>query len=239
MGKWVKHRDGKYEWKPSREERSKALRYKKPALESLEFELITNELWEIREMCVNIHYMEEDEEELMTILESNGESLYEFRMLFSDLEQKAEELGEMIYNNSGIDEDEFNDCMTGLIGNRYTLIGYDDVQEDYFSMTSYQQELAFTEAGKRFMRMTKAEMLSRIGQCMGITLAYLDLRQQYDYLKATFDILRDDHLSILNVIKDIEETYLEANAEEFYQYGKATQKLNKLVQMIPDKIWVE
>lgn len=235
---WVKHRNGEYEWKPSREERSRNLRYKKPALSSLEFDSITNELFEIREICGEIHWMDEDEEILLTALDGDDEALYEFKMMFSDLEQKADELHEMIYG-SDIDCDEFNDCMTGLLGNRYSLIGYDYVQEDYFSMTVYDQERAFTEAGKRFMRMTKAEMLNRIGQCMGITLAYLDLRQQYDYLKATLDILRDENTSFLTIIKDIEKTYLEANAEEFYSNGRATMELDRLIQTIPDKIWVE
>ena len=49
--------------------------------------------------------------------------------------------------------------------------------------------MAQTEAGKRLMRRTKADMIATIGQCLGILLAFFDLRQQYDYLKATFDIL--------------------------------------------------
>jgi len=33
-------------------------------------------------------------------------------------------------------------------------------------------------------------MLSTIGQCVGTLLASLDLRQSYDYLKATFSIVK-------------------------------------------------
>lgn len=65
-----------------------------------------------------------------------------------------------------------DDCTVALIGNRYNTLGYDSEEEDYFSLTGYEQELAQTEAGKRLMRMTKAEMISTIGQCFGITLAF-------------------------------------------------------------------
>jgi len=235
---WVKHRNGEYEWKLSREERSQNLRYKRPALESLELHFIMSELDEIQETCGEIHWMEQDEEILLTALDGDDEALYEFKILFSDMEQKADELYERI-RESYLSHDDFNDCMTGLLGNRYNLIGYDGYQEDYYSLTGYDTERAFTEAGKRIMRLTKAEMLDRIGQCMGITLAYLDLRFQYDYLKATIDILRDENTSFLNIIKDIEKVYLEADAENFSASGRATQELDRLIRTIPDKVWCE
>ena len=77
-------------------------------------------------------------------------------------------------------------------------------------------------SGKRLMRKTKEEMISIIGQCFGIVIAYLDLRQSYDYLKATFDILRDDNLSILKMIKEIEAAYEAAEKEQFSEYAQCT-----------------
>ena len=91
---------------------------------------------------------------------------------------------------------EFDDATVALIGNRYNLVGYDSEEEDYFSLTSYEEGLAQTEAGKRLCRLTKTEMLSRIGWAFGLMLAFFDLRQKYDYLKATFDILRDENTSL-------------------------------------------
>ena len=41
------------------------------------------------------------------------------------------------------------------------------------------------------MRLTKPEMIATIGQCVGVLLAFYDLRHQYDYLKAAMDVLRD------------------------------------------------
>ena len=223
---------------PSKEERSRNLRYKKPALERLELKLMMVELEEISEVCADIHWMSEDEEILLSAMDGNEETLWEFKMLFSDMESKCETLMQEIYD-SEISEQEFNDCTTGLIGNRYNVIGFDVCEEDYFSLTRYDAELAVTEAGQRFMRLTKKEMISRIGQCMGIAFAYLDLCQQYDYLKATIDILRDENTSFLQVIKDIESLYRDVNAENFDRYGRATKELDSLIQALPDRFWVE
>lgn len=239
MGRRIINEKGELvDYIPSKEERSRNLRYKKPALASLGFEIIMSELYEIEEVCGEIHWMGEDEEIILSALDGNEEALWEFKMLFSDMENKCEMLLQQIHE-SYLAEQEFDDCMTGLLGNRYKLVGFDIFEEDYFALTGWDSELAFTEAGQRLVRLTKKELLSRIGQCMGITIAYLDLRQQYDYLKATLDILRDENTSFLQVIKDIETLYQEANTEKFDKSARATKELDKLIETMPDKIWCE
>ena len=135
--------------------------------------------------------------------------------------------------------DIFDDCTVALIGNRYKTIGFDAEEEDYFSLTSYEQELAFTESGKKLMRMTKQEMIATIGQCLGITLAFMDVRQSYDYLKSTFDILRDENTSMLKKIKEINLAYEAANAENFVSYASQTKDFDRLVEAIPERFWIE
>ena len=88
------------------------------------------------------------------------------------------------------------------------------------------------------MRCTKADMLSRIGQCMGIALSYYDLRQRYDYLKNTFDLLRSENTSVIQVIRQIEEAYEKADKVEFYEYDKETKDFDKLVSQLPEKVWI-
>lgn len=100
-------------------------------------------------------------------------------MAFADLSAKADQLQEALWDQSFEDfYREFDDATVALIGNRYRLVGYDTDEEDYSSLTGYEQKLAQTEAGKRLCRLTKAEMLSRIGWAMGITLAFFDLRHE-------------------------------------------------------------
>lgn len=219
-------------------ERSRNLRYKRPALESLGYEAIDNELYEIGTACSDIRwFVENDSNTLLNALNGDEDDEYEYRMAFSDLEAKTEELSDKLHDWDI--RDEFDDCTVALIGNRYNVIGYDGLEEDYFSLTGYEQGLAQTESGKRLMRHTKAEMISIIGQCFGITLAFMDLRQKYDYLKATFDILRDENTSLLQIIRAIEEAYEKANESNFYNWQDETKRFNQLLASLPERTWLE
>jgi predicted nuclease with TOPRIM domain len=83
-------------------------------------------------------------------------------------------------------------------------------------------------------------MIATIGQCLGILLAFFDLRQQYDYLKATFDILRDENTSLLQTIKEIDAAY-EAIAIErrWNRSSEAVRRFDALLYNLPDRVWIE
>lgn len=227
----------------SKAERTRALRYKRPALDSLGWDTIIAELSDIMEECDNVTYfIESDEETLINALDGDEEEEYEFKMAFADLNGKAYQLQEQLYahvGDYGRMSDVFDDCTVALIGNRYKTIGFDAEEEDYFSLSSYEQELAFTESGKKIMRMTKQEMLSTIGQCLGITLAFMDVRQSYDYLKSTFDILRDENTSMLKKIKEINAAYEAANEKGFCSWENETKEFESLISVLPERFWIE
>lgn len=223
-------------------ERSRNLRYKKPALSSLGFEALQSELEEIIENCDNVSYFLETDDggNLLEEMIGNEDESWEFRMAFSDFTASAEELSRAVYEN-GIEPQEYDDCTVALIGNRYEMVGYDSYEEDYFGLTRYEKELAEREAGKRLMRLTKAEMLSTIGQNLGVLLAFLDLRQKYDYLKATMDIIRDENVSVLRTIKEIEAAYDRAEKAGFDRwYDKAAvEHFDRLTACLPQRVWLE
>lgn len=224
--------------------RTRNLRYKRPALASLGYHAIRLELWDIREACADIHWFtDHDDDTLLNALDGNEDEVWEFKMAFADLEAKADSLEEVIgelYGWDGDMERTFNDCTVALIGNRYRTIGFDSEEEDYFALTAYEEGVAQTEAGKRLMRRTKADMIATIGQCLGILLAFFDLRQQYDYLKATFDILRDENTSLLQTIKEIDAAY-EAIAIErrWNRSSEAVRRFDALLYDLPDRVWIE
>jgi len=214
------------------------LRYKRPALDTLGYEFISDELFEISDACADVQYfVENDSETLLNALDGDDEAEWEFRMAFADLQGKVEEL-DNAFRDSGVRE-YFDDCTVGLIGNRYKTLGFDMEEEDYFSLTSYEQNLACAESGKRLMRRTKSEIISVVGQCLGIVIAFLDIRQSYDYLKATFDILKDENTSLLKIIKDIDSAYEAANEENFYEWYPGSKRFNALLEGLPDRIWLE
>lgn len=219
-------------------ERTRSLRYKRPALASLGYEVIDLELDEISSACSDVqYYMSDGDETLLNALDGNEDEEYEFRMAFSDLIGKTEQLRAAI-SDSDVRE-YFDDCTVGLIGNRYQTIGYDIEEEDYLGLTRYEQGLAYSISGKRLMTKTKSEMISIIGQCVGITVAFLDIRQTYDYLKAAMDILRDENTSLLSAIKAIETAYDKADKDAFRPYEDSTREFNATIANLPDRIWIE
>lgn len=216
-------------------ERTRALRYKRPALATMGWETIMAELEEIQEACDDVAYFMGDEDELLDAFDGDSEEAWEFRMGFSELSAKSNQLFEAMYEWG--DRDDFNDCTVALIGNRYDLVGYDGYEEDYYSLCRYEEELATTEAGKRLMRQTKAEMIASIGQAVGTLMAFLDLRQSYDYLKATMDILRDENHSVLQTVKQIEDAYEKAS-ENQYNWSEI-RYFDQVTETLPSRMWVE
>lgn len=227
-----------------RKQRTRALRYKRPALASMGYEHIQSELEEIIEACDDVAWFAGDIDTLTDALDGSDEEAHEFMMACGDLSSKAGLLLEELYEVGEWDSDgmarKYDDCTVALIGNQYDLVGYDALEEDYFSLTGYDTELASSEAGKRLMRHTKAEMLSIIGQSVGILVAFLDVRQRYDYLQATLDVLRDESCSVLQAVKDIDAAYEKAEAVKFNDdLHQEAKEFERLLWAVPERMWVE
>ena len=224
--------------------RTRNLRYKRPALASMGFDAMRAELDEIEEACAGIHwFVDQDDENLINALDGEEEEAWEFKVAFADLEAKADQLREAMRDNWDYPApfyQRYDYCTVALVGNRYRIIGYDVDEEDYFSLTRYDEELAQTEAGKWLMRLTKKDMISTIGQSVGTLLAFLDLRQSYDYLKATLDILRDENTSLLKQIKAIEAAYEAACVGGWWCAKQgAVAQFEQLLAALPDRAWIE
>lgn len=225
--------------------RTHKLRHKRPALASMGWTAIWDELDTISESCQDIHwFIDQDDETLLNALDGDEDEVWEFKFAFADLEAKADQIREALLEQFGRGHSDdpnrdFDDCTVALIGDRYRMVGYDMDEEDYCSLTSYDRDLALSEAGKRLMRKTKADMLSTIGQCVGTLVAFLDLRQSYDYLKATFDILRDENTSVLKQVKEIDAAYEAASAHGFWYGDDATKRFDRLLAELPTRAWVE
>lgn len=221
-----------------REEKSRNLRYKRPALSSMGYEFISNRLYEISEECGNVRYLFGDEDNLEELLGGEDEA-YEFKMAFSELSASAEKLQDCLWDaeRESCDEDfgeHFDDCTVALIGNRYEVIGFDDYQEDYYDLTRFEAGLAEKESGKRLMRLTKSEMIAQIGQCVGILIAFYDLERQYDYLSAAFETLKGENAGILEVVKEIEAAY-----ERIGDGRQAETEFDRLAAQLPERNWIE
>ncbi len=221
-------------------ERTRNLRWRKPALMDLSYKAITTFLSEIIEKCSNIYWAVNDDDMLTNALDGDEEEAWDFKIAFTYLEGEAYKLQQELHENFYWDDDaekSFNDMSAALIGDRYDTVGFDDYEEKYYSLVSYDQDLAYSEAGKRVMRMTKAEMLAKIGQTLGIILSFQNVQLKYEYLKSTIDIFQDKNMSVLQTIKDIEKAYEEANENNFI--GDKAKKFDRMINDLPDMFWVE
>ena len=214
-------------------EKARQLRYKKAALARLNLDTICDELSEISENCDNVRYfIEDDSETLLAALDGDEEEEYEFKMMFFDLSAKCDRLSEVLYEDCVTEY--FDDFLVGVAGNRYELVGYDGYEEDYYSLASYDGKAGTNESGKRLLRLTKNELISTAGQVFGIVMSFLDITSCYDSLKAAFDILREDNMSYLKIIKEINEAYDAANKDGFCSWDNSTKKFDMLIEQLPD-----
>ena len=221
----------------SKAERTRGLRYKRPALMSMGWEAMTEEIQIILDACSDVQwYIDNDDDTLLNALEGSEDEYWEFKMSFSALSSKAYELYEAVFE-SGLDGETYDTCTVALLGDCYRMIDYGEYEEDYTALTGVMRDYAQSEAGKRLMRKTKTEMIDTIGQCVGILVAYLDLRQQYDYLNATMQILRDENTSLLQIVQEIDEAY-EAAMDE-YASDLERQRFEQLLKNLPDRAWIE
>lgn len=216
--------------------KARNMRYKRAALASLDWDGIWREMDDIREECDGVRWYDDNEDSLVEALDGDEEEAYEFRMAFADLCAKIEEFDRVV-NGDGWEDigDYFDDCIVSLIGNRYNCIGYDSYEEDYYALSRYEAGLAQTESGKRVTRWTKQEMLAKIGQCLGVLIAFLDIRQRYDYLSGAMSILRGQNHAIIDAVKQIEAAY-EAYIEDPWRNETA---LDKIVEALPERLWIE
>ncbi len=234
----------KYKEAEKRAARARDLRYKRAALATTSFEDIRYELEDIQEACSEIQWMAEDEELLLSALEGNEDDVWEFKLSFSGLASSASDLWRAINDCCG-DLDrfglEYDDCLVCLLGNRYKLIGFDTEEEDYYSLAYWDRDAALSESGKRLMRLTKKDLLSTVGQCLGVFVAFLDLRYRYDYLKATFDVIRDSKSSILKTVRQIEKLYEDIqNESRWSDAGRdLAEQWNTLLRELPQRVFLE
>lgn len=228
----------------TRQEKARDLRYKHAALESLGAEFMETRLYEIIEACDDVQYfMDSDGKTLLDALDGDDDEVYEFQMMFADLSGDAYKLSEAI-SDWGFDSQEYDDVTVAMVGERYTLVGYDSYETDYFRLAnSYEEEWAQEESAKRLMAKTKKELVECVRRNWCIFLAFFDLDQRYQHLKATMDILRGDNTAMLAVIRNIEVKYeaMMAKWDPVYKLldHKAEREFDALKEHLPDRAWIE
>lgn len=223
------------------QEKAKQLRYKKAVLAGFNLEAIQTELYDISEECDEIRWIANgDEGALIDALDGDEDEAFEFRMAFSELSAECEHLYNILRDEYICDC--FDDFLAGVSdGSGMRLIGYDSYDEDYYGLTSYEGRLGCQEAQKRLERLTKKELITAGNQTFRLLICFLNVRYKYDYLKASFDILKGKNTAFLDVIRQIEKAYDDVSkCDDWYVYAdKMNKEFDNLVSSLPDWVWIE
>lgn len=224
--------------------KAKQLRYKKPIVKDLNLWTIQQELWDIQEACEDVRwYSDTDEDTLINALDGDEEEAYEFKMMFADLCAECERMG------NDLEEEWIPDCFDRFFvaagaGESFGgLLGYDSYEQDYFGL-SCEETWAEDESKKVLKRMTKDELIAASRQCFRVYQSFIALRNRYDCLKASMDILRDQNTGYLQMVKRIEDMYEKADKETEgfrWTFGRrpALDELNRILENMPQEAWIQ
>lgn len=198
--------------------------WKKSMLKSLNYYEITDFLYEISDNGNMYGYDRE-------------ESGYyqEYKEQFDDLSDGAYRLWDALDNSDYSDyslRDIWDDMTVALLGYQEKVLGFDQVEEDYFSMLTFLEDAAVQEAEKRLMRFTKEQLIKNFRKVLTTLVLFFDIKAAHDCLTSIVEEL-DERGAILErkneKINRLYEDLTGANAKDF----------DEIIQGIPPRMWVE
>lgn len=154
----------------------------------------------------------------------------EYKDQFDDLSDGAYHLYEALedYDLSDI----WDDMTVALLGYQERVLGFDQVETDYFSMLSYEENWATEEAQKRLMRLTKEQLIRNFRMVMTALVLFFDLKSAHDCLTSIVEELDERGAILEQKNKQINRLYEDltgSNAEDF----------DNIIKSIPPRMWVE
>lgn len=234
----------------TRAERARAMRFKQPLCKAINWQQILEDLYEIKDACADIRWLEGDEEALLDLFDGDEETAFEFKVACADLAGECERFSNDLdeirrYDFLSTDSDEgasIFDTFFPAIDKEGGMLGYDDYEEDYYGLDIYERDAAQRSARKRLMRLTKEQLCDLAGTAFRIARNYWGMIYRFDCLKAEIDIIRGQNDHMLKAIKATEaawETWNEDSKGGKYRSWKAEEDLDRLLRDMPDRVWVE
>lgn len=159
----------------------------------------------------------------------------EYKEQFDDLSDGAYRLWDALDNSDYSDyslRDIWDDMTVALLGYQEKVLGFDQVEEDYFAMLTFLEDAAVQEAEKRLMRFTKEQLIKNFRKVLTTLVLFFDIKAAHDCLTSIVEEL-DERGAILErkneKINRLYEDLTGANAKDF----------DEIIQGIPPRMWVE
>lgn len=207
---------------------SKTPLWKKSMLADLSYDAITEWLEEIGEN--GDPYGHED---------SEIEGYYnDYKEQFDELSAGAwamyEELTDYSYYSDDYDSFQavWNDMTVGLLGDLYTVYGYDAAQLDYTKIFGIESDWAVQECEKRLMRMTKQDLIKNFRKVLTILTMFFDLKTAHDCLTSIVEELDEKGALLEQKNERINLLYKDLT-------GKNAEAFDSEIANLPQRMWVE
>lgn len=223
----------------TKKEKARQLRYRKPIAKNLNFDYISQDLWDIQDICEEVRWYtdtEDGEDSLLNALSGDEDEAYEFKMAFADLCAECERMREDL-NEEWVPE--CFDIFFVAMG-QDDVLGWDSYEGDYYGITAYESDLAENESKEKLKKMTKDELIDASKQCFRVYQAYIGLRNRYDSLKAAIDILKNQNTGYLQIVKEIERIYEAAQEHQgdWAEYSKEWKEFERYTNALPQETWI-
>ncbi len=208
-------------------EQSKRPLWKKSMLETLNFSDIMEYLYEIGNNGDLYGYD----------CEESGYYL-EYKEQFDELSGGAYRLEEALNEYDGYAggsmSDIWDDMTVALLGYKEKVLGFDSVEEDYYSMLDCEEDGAVEEAEKRLMRFTKEQLIKNFRKVLTTLVLFFDIKAAHDCLTSIVEEL-DERGAILEQKNErINRIY-----EDLTGSGAKDEDFDKIIRGIPPRMWVE
>lgn len=207
---------------------SKTPLWKKSMLADLSYDAITLWLEEIGENGDPYGYEDSDTDGYYS----------DYKEQFDELSAGAwamyEELTDYSYYNDDYDSFQavWNDMTVGLLGDLYTVYGYDAAQLDYTKIFGIELEWAVQECEKRLMRMTKQDLIKNFRKVLTILTMFFDLKAVHDCLTSIVEELDEKGALLEQKNERINLLYKDLT-------GKNAEAFDSEIANLPQRMWVE
>lgn len=160
----------------------------------------------------------------------------EYKAQFDELSDGAyrllEALNEYEYSSDCSLCDIWDDMTVALLGYQEKVLGYDQIEEDYYAMLSCHENFAVEEAEKRLMRFTKEQLIKNFRKVLTTLVLFLDIKASHDCL-----------ISIVEEL-DLRGAILQQKNEQINKLyedltGSKAEEFDRIIEGIPPRMWVE
>lgn len=154
----------------------------------------------------------------------------EYKEQFDELSCGAYELWDVLQEHAV--KEVWDDMTVALLGHTQKILGYDAVEEDYFSMLYPEEDCAVIEAEKRLMRLTKEQLIENFRKVLTSLILFFDIKAAHDCLTSIVEEL-DERGAILEQKNErINKLY-----EDLTGFG--AEEFDNIIASIPPRMWVE